>query len=81
MAGQPVSLVASASSEVGRAEYFADATDDTSEAIEWTMPFGRYIDAVPVLLLTTASLRTGAGLHPDGVWDPRRFRANLLIDG
>ena len=31
--GSPVSLV-SASDEVGRAEFFADATDDSSEAIE-----------------------------------------------
>jgi uncharacterized protein len=77
---RPVSLVASASSEAGRAEFFADATDDTSQAIEWAMPEGRYVDAAPVLLLTTASLRTAAGLHPTGVWDPRRFRPNILID-
>jgi len=77
---RPVSLVGSTSSEVGRAEYFADATDDTSEAIEWTMPIGRYVDAAPILLLTTASLRAGASLHPNGVWDPRRFRPNILVD-
>lgn len=76
---RPVSLVASVRSDAGRAEYFADATDDTSEAIEWTMPVGRYVDAAPVLLLTTASLRNGARLHPNGVWDPRRFRPNILI--
>jgi uncharacterized protein YcbX len=76
----PVSLVDSAGRAGGRAEYFADATDDASEAIEWTMPVGRYVDASPVLVLTTAALRTGARLHPDGVWDPRRFRPNLLID-
>lgn len=76
----PVSLVASVGSNAGRAEYFADATDDTSRAIEWTMPAGRYVDAAPVLLLTTASLRTAAALHPNGVWDPRRFRPNVLID-
>jgi len=78
--GSPVSLVPSADRAGGRAEYFADATDDTSDAIEWTMPVGRYVDAAPVLVLTTASLRTGARLHPDGVWDPRRFRPNLLLD-
>lgn len=78
--GRPVSLVAAEASGAGRAEFFADATDDTSEAIEFTMPAGRYVDAAPVLLLTTASLRAGAGLHPQGVWDPRRFRANILID-
>jgi uncharacterized protein YcbX len=78
--GGPVSLVASAGNTGGRAEYFADATDDTSQAIEWTMPAGRYVDNAPVLVLTTASLRTAAALHPDGMWDPRRFRPNVLID-
>ncbi len=76
----PVSLVASADGDPGQAEYFADATDDSSTAIEWTMPARRYVDAAPVLVLTTASLRTAAGLHPHGRWDPRRFRPNLLLD-
>jgi len=78
--GSPVSLVASAEDAGGRAEYFADATDDTSQAIEWTMPAGRYVDAAAVLVLSTASLRTAAKLHPGGVWDPRRFRPDVLID-
>lgn len=78
--GSPVSLVASVGSDAGRAEFFADATDDTSRAIEWTMPVDRYVDAAPVLVLTTASLRRGAALHGDGEWDPRRFRPNLLVD-
>ena len=76
----PVSLVPSAGRKGGTAEYFADATDDNSEAIEWTMPIGRFVDASPVLVLTTASLRTAARLYPVGVWDPRRFRPNALID-
>ncbi|KAA1428785.1 MOSC domain-containing protein [Nocardioides antri] len=78
--GRPVTLVGSTSSEPGRAEFFADPIDDSSEAIEWTMPSGRYVDAAPVLLLTTASLDAGAGLHRDGIWDPRRFRPNMLIE-
>ena len=41
--GSAVSLVASAENAGGRAEYFADATDDNSQAIEWTMPAGRYV--------------------------------------
>ena len=64
----------------GELEFFADATDDSSQAIEWTMPAHRFVDAAPLLVLTTSSLRTGAGLHPGGAWDPRRFRPNLLID-
>jgi len=78
--GSPVSLVASSGNAGGRAEYFADATDDNSQAIEWTMPAGRYVDSAAVLVLTTASLRTAARLHPEGIWDPRRFRPNVLID-
>jgi len=76
----PVTLVSSTSTSPGRAEFFVDATDDTSQAVEWTMPQGRYVDAAALLVLTTASLRTAARLHPDGDWDPRRFRPNVLVD-
>jgi uncharacterized protein YcbX len=77
---RPVSLEAAGDSPAARAEFFADATDDTSPAIEWTMPSGRFVDAMPLLVLTTASLRAGAELHAAGNWDIRRFRPNLLID-
>jgi hypothetical protein len=63
------------------AEYFADATDDISEAIEWTMPPGRSVDAMALLVLTTASLRAGAARYPNGDWDVRRFLPNVLVDG
>jgi uncharacterized protein YcbX len=77
---KPVRLVRSAGAPAARAEYFADATDDTSQAIEWTMPAGRFVDALPLLVLTTASLRTAAALYPDGDWQVRRFRPNLVVD-
>lgn len=77
---RPVRLVRSGGAPGARAEYFADATDDTSEAIEWTMPAGRFVDAMPLLVLTTASLRTAAALYPDGDWAVRRFRPNLLVE-
>ncbi len=75
-----VTLVSAHGAPGGEAEYFADATDDTSEAIGWSMPAGRFVDAVPLLLLTTASLRAGAELYPTGDWSVRRFRPNLLVD-
>jgi len=78
--GKAVRLVSAVAVPPARAEFFADATDDSSEAIEWTMPAGRFVDALPLLVLTTASLRTAAALHPDGDWQPRRFRANLVVD-
>jgi uncharacterized protein len=77
---RPVRLVPARGAPGQRAEYFADATDDSSEAIEWSMPAGRFVDALPLLVLTTASLRTAAALHPDGDWELRRFRPNLVID-
>ncbi|HUL96465.1 MAG TPA: MOSC N-terminal beta barrel domain-containing protein [Usitatibacter sp.] len=77
--GKAVTLIAAAESEAARAEYFADATDDTSRAIEWTMPKGRFVDAFPVLIMTTAGLLGAASAHSAGTWDVRRFRPNVLI--
>lgn len=76
----PVTLVDATALPPSTAEYFADATDDSSRAIEWTMPAGRFVDAAALLLLTTASLRVAATLHPAGNWDVRRFRPNVLIE-
>lgn len=76
---RPVRLVEAAALG-GRAEFFADPTDDSSEALEWTMPPERFVDASPLLLMTTASLRAGVTLHPAGVWDVRRFRPNVLLE-
>jgi uncharacterized protein YcbX len=77
---KPVRLVSSVGAPAARAEFFADATDDASQAIEWAMPAGRFVDAQPLLVLTTASLRTAAAHYPDGDWHLRRFRANLVVD-
>lgn len=75
-----VRLVSSVGGPGAQAEYFADATDDTSRAIEWTMPADRFVDTLPLLVLTTASLRTAAALYPNGAWQVRRFRPNLVVD-
>lgn len=79
--GKPVRLVHSVDVPPSRAEFFEDATDDASQALEWTMPAGRFVDAMPLLVLTTASLRTAAALYPGGDWELRRFRPNLVVDG
>jgi uncharacterized protein len=77
--GKPVTLVAASESHAANAEYFADATDDASQAIEWTMPKGRFVDAFPILVMSTAGLRSGEVAYPAGAWDVRRFRPNILI--
>jgi uncharacterized protein YcbX len=75
-----VSLVKAAAEPPSRAEFYSDATDDTSALVEWTMPSGRFVDALPVLVVTTASLDAGRALYPEGEWDPRRFRPNVLVE-
>ena len=44
------------------------------------MPEGTFFDSCVLHLLTTATLRRVAGLYPDGDFDVRRFRPNLVID-
>jgi uncharacterized protein YcbX len=77
--GKPVALVSATSGGSARAEFFEDATDDASPAVEWTMPEGRFVDAFPVLVMTTAGLRGGAAVYAGGDWDIRRFRPNILV--
>jgi uncharacterized protein YcbX len=78
--GKPVTLVRATEQPPATAEFFVDATDDDSLAVQWTMPPGRFVDAMPLLVLTTASLRTAAAHLPAGEWDVRRFRPNVLVE-
>jgi uncharacterized protein len=58
-----------------------EAWDDTSPLWEFPgPPGGPFVDLAAAHLLTTASLRAAAALHPDGSWDVRRFRPTAVID-
>ena len=50
------------------------------EILEFESPPGTYLDAFPLLILTTGSLRHLQSLVPDSTIDVRRFRPNLLVD-
>jgi uncharacterized protein YcbX len=62
--------------------------DDTrpDRRVEWDdetsfdAPPGAFVDLAPLHLLTTASLRAIGAYYPEGRFDPRRFRPNLLIE-
>ncbi len=57
-----------------------DAADDTSPIVDLPCPPGTFFDALPVHVLSTASLRAMRQKHPAGAWDVRRFRPTLLVD-
>ena len=78
--GQEVRLATAADEPVRKAEYYEDATDDSSPLIEWDLPAGSFVDTFPLLVMTTATMRAGAAAHPDGAWETRRFRPNVVVD-
>jgi uncharacterized protein YcbX len=43
------------------------------------MPSATFFDCAPVHVLTTATLARLAELYPEGVFEPKRFRPNILI--
>jgi uncharacterized protein YcbX len=50
------------------------------EILEFESPPGSYVDAFPLLIMTTRSLETLQNLLPESAIDIRRFRPNLLVD-
>lgn len=50
------------------------------EETEIDTPAGTFYDLANAHVLTTASLAAGRAAHPDGEWDVRRFRPQLLVD-
>jgi uncharacterized protein YcbX len=42
-------------------------------------PQGTFFDTATLHILTTTTLETFAAAHPDGQWDRRRFRPNVLV--
>jgi uncharacterized protein len=57
-----------------------DRRVEWEEELTFDAPAFAFVDLAPLHLLTTASLRAIAACRPEGRFDPRRFRPNLLID-
>ncbi len=51
-----------------------------AELFEFVSLPGTYFDAYPIHLVTTATLDALRARRPDGDWDPRRFRPNLVVE-
>ena len=61
-------------------EPFPDFSIFPPEVMEFESPPGTYVDAFPVLVMTSSALRSLADALPDSVIDVRRFRPNLVVD-
>ena len=51
-----------------------------SEVLEFESPPGTYFDAFPIMLATRQSLNTLSARAPTSRFDPRRFRANFIVN-
>jgi uncharacterized protein YcbX len=71
--GRPVSLVEAGPGDHGRYENPVDAEAEDGAWLEWEGPVGSFRDSTR----TQVSILGDARL---GDWDPRRFRANVLLD-
>lgn len=75
-----VRLDAPPADEVFPMEMHTGMSDDTTPIFDWPGPPGTWLDLADAHWLTTSSLGAAAGLHPDGVWNVRRFRPTALVE-
>jgi uncharacterized protein YcbX len=61
-------------------EPFPDFSIFPPVVMEYESPPGTYVDAFPVMVMTTSALRSLADALPDSVVDVRRFRPTLVVD-
>lgn len=75
--GREVTIsAASAAAAPAIAEEYVIADDDVTS---FDLPPGTFFDAAPVHLVTTATLDRLRSLYPEGRFEPRRFRPNIIV--
>jgi uncharacterized protein YcbX len=65
---------------VGPADTSPDRRVEFDDEVTFDAPPFAFVDLAPLHVLTTASLRAIAACRPEGRFDVRRFRPNLLVD-
>ena len=76
--GRRVRLVSA--EELPAARLQGEIEPPEGEPSEWDAPPGTFFDASALHLVTIATLRRFRELYPAGDFDPRRFRANFVLD-
>jgi len=61
-------------------EYEGEAQEISTEAVAGDAPAGTFFDYATLHLLTTNSLQSLQALYPEGRFEVRRFRPNLVIE-
>jgi uncharacterized protein len=83
--GREVALKAAAPDKPVLEEYWPDieGLDHRDKVTDESMPAGSFFDLAPIHLVTTATLDRLHSLYPDGRFEVRRFRPNLVagVDG
>jgi uncharacterized protein YcbX len=78
--GLPVRLERPPADTVYPMEMYTGMSDEDTPLFDWPGPPGRWVDLADSHWVTTASLASIAGEHPEGEWDVRRFRPTGLIE-
>ena len=79
--GRPVTLATPSGSKLSLEEYWPDMSElDYQETVtEEAIPTETFFDLAPVHLLTTATLNRLRELYPEGRFEVRRFRPNIVV--
>ena len=79
--GRPVTLATGAHSEPSLEEYWPDMAElDHQETVtDEAMPAGTFFDLATIHVLTTATINQLRELYPEGRFEVRRFRPNIVV--
>ena len=79
--GRPVTLAAAGAPEPSLEEYWPDMAElDYQETVtDESMPPGTFFDLATIHVLTTASINQLRSLYPEGRFEVRRFRPNIVV--
>src|SRR6266496_582281 len=79
--GREVTVGAASRGEVNAEEYWPDmeGLDHRNTVTDFTLPEGTFFDCAVVHLLTTATLDRLSELYPQGRFEVRRFRPNIVV--